>query len=415
MIEKIKRILDWRYTCIIFAASALVFISCDSVYHYVVQHTLEENLFDYLYEECHEAEDSKGISEKVHSYEVDSKMIQSFSYWVLNGKVIHAAQPDGLVGAEFMKKVKNWPYPNMEIQYIKIREQHEVWNFAAVSGDFRLQGQKGKVIVAMNLTPIEDFSENYRQYGLLILLMICILSYFIARNLANRAISRIVKMYNNQKEFVSNASHELKTPLGVLMAYSELVEAKCGKNEDINVIKAEIKNMSALIENLLILSRLDNQNSQEEAVDLDVGAKVKEIVAKFNQIAMDRKFPIEEKIENNLKVKISPIDFQRVMNILLENALKYTPKNKKIAVTLEHKNKKINIAVKDEGVGIKEKDLPHIFERFYRADASHNRKVSGYGLGLSIAWKIVEKYHGQISVISQVGQGSTFCVEFPAD
>lgn len=102
------------------------------------------------------------------------------------------------------------------------------------------------------------------------------------------------------------------------------------------------------------------------------------------------------------------------MNILLENAIKYTPKEKKIAVKVYIKNKKICIDVKDEGVGIKEKDLPHIFERFYRADASHNRKVSGYGLGLSIAFKIVEKYHGQIRVESQVGKGSTFKIEFPS-
>lgn len=415
MIEKIKRNLVWRYTCIIFAVSTLVFMSCDSVYHYVVQHTLEENLLDFLHEEVREAEGyNSSFHEEVHSYVVDSKMIQTFSYWLLNGKVVHAAQPDGYVGTEFMKKVKNWQYPNVEIQHIRIKEEHEVWNFAVVSEDFNLHGEQGKVIVATNLTPIEDFSENYRQYGLLILLFICVLSYFIARNLANRAISPIVKMYNTQKEFVSNASHELKTPLGVLMAYSELIEAKCGKNEDIKVIKDEIKNMSALIENLLILSRLDNQKLQEEAANLDASTKVKEIVAKFNQMSVDRKFPIEEHVENNLKVKISPTDLQRLMNILLENALKYTPKDKKISVTVEHKNKKIKIAVRDEGVGIKEKDLPHIFERFYRADASHNRKVSGYGLGLSIAWKIVEKYHGQISVTSQVGQGTTFCMEFPA-
>ena len=414
MIEKIKRNLVWRYTCIILTVSTLVFISCDSVYHYVVQHTLEENLLDYLYEERREAEDSKNIHEEVHDYVVDSKMIQSFSYWVLNGKVIYAAQPAGFVGAEFLKEVKNWQYPDKEITYIKVKDRKDEWNLAAISADFSLNGNPGKIIVAMNLTPIEDFSKNYRQYGLLILLVICVLSYFIAQSLANRAISPIVKMYNKQKEFVSNASHELKTPLGVLMAYSELVEAKCGKNEDIKVIKAEIKNMSALIENLLTLSRLDNQKTQEEAVDLDVSLYVKEIVAKFNQISTDRKFPIEEHLENNLKVKIAPTDLQRVMNILLENALKYTPKDKKIAVTVEEKNKKINIAVKDEGVGIKEKDLPHIFERFYRADASHNRKVAGYGLGLSIAWKIVEKYHGQISVTSQEGQGSSFSVEFPA-
>lgn len=415
MIEKIKRNLVWRYTCIILTVSTLVFISCDSVYHYVVQHTLEENLLDYLYEERREAEDSKGVYEEVHDYVVDSKMIQSFSYWMLDGRVIYAAQPAGFVGEKFLKEVKKWQHPDKEITYIKVKDQKDEWNLAAVSINFSLNGKTGKIIVAMNLTPIEDFSENYRQYGLLILLVICVLSYFIARNLANRAISPIVKMYNKQKEFVSNASHELKTPLGVLMAYSELVEAKCGKNEDIKVIKAEIKNMSALIENLLILSRLDNQKTQEEAVDLDVSFYVKEIVAKFNQISADRKFPIEAHIENNLKVKIALTDLQRVMNILLENALKYTPKDKKIAVTVEEKNKKINIAVKDEGVGIKEKDLPHIFERFYRADASHNRKVAGYGLGLSIAWKIVEKYHGQISVTSQVGQGSTFSVDFPAD
>lgn len=415
MIEKIKRNLVWRYTCIIFAVSTLVFIGCDGIYHYVVQHTLEENLLDYLHEECREAQGyNSSFHEEVHSYVVDANMIQSFSYWVLNNKVIHAAQPAGVVGKELLQEIENWQHPNIEIKYIKIKHNHDEWNFAAASKDFTLHGQNGKIIVVMNLTPIEKFSENYLQYGILILLAICVLSYFIARNLANRAISPIVKMYNNQKEFVSNASHELKTPLGVLMAYSELVEAKCGKNEDIKVIKDEVKNMSALIENLLILSRLDNPKAQEEISILNISTEIKEIVNKFNQMSRDRKFPVSIEEEENVCALISKTDLHRIMNILLENAIKYTSKEKKIAVKVYIKNKKICIDVKDEGVGIKEKDLPHIFERFYRADVSHNRKVSGYGLGLSIAFKIVEKYHGQIRVESQVGKGSTFKIEFPS-
>lgn len=416
MIDKTKKYLVWQYTCIIFAISALLFVGCDSIYHYVITHNLEENLADYLNEEYREALDyNLNFHEEIHSSAADATMIQTFSYWILDSKIIHADQPEGTIGKELLDKVLRLDIADRELTRFKLKNQKEIWKFAALATSFTLKGQQGKIVVLMNMTPIEKFTHTYKKIGFIVLFVICLLSYFIALSLANRAIAPIVKMYHRQKDFVSNASHELKTPLGVLMAYSELIETKYGSNAEIDVIKDEVKNMSGLIDDLLYLSKLDSLKTNVKRPPLDILSCLKETIKKFNALANDRKFPITLKTDKqNLTVSLSLGDLERILNVLIENALKYTPKDKHISLEADTDDKKVYIRVIDEGIGIEQKDIAHIFEKFYRADESHNRNISGYGLGLSIAKEIIEQNRGSISVISHPGKGSVFTVEFPA-
>ena len=262
MIEKIKKHLVWQYTCVIFTVSLIIFIGGYGMYNYVITHTLEESLLDYLHEEYREAKEyNSDQQEEIHLAELDSKMVQSFSFWVLDKQIIHADTLAGKIGKDLQTYAQNWQEEDKKIKYITLQDDKGYWTFAAVSQKFEINGKSGDIIVLFNMTPIEKFAAGYRQYGLIILFLMSALSYFIAKNLATRAIGPIINMYNKQKEFVSNASHELKTPLGVLMAYSELIEAKHGKDSNVQVIKEEIKNMSGLIGSLLQLSRLDNENA----------------------------------------------------------------------------------------------------------------------------------------------------------
>ncbi len=219
--------------------------------------------------------------------------------------------------------------------------------------------------------------------------------------LAGRTLRPIKEMVDEQKEFISNASHELRTPLTSLKTETEVaLSGKMTLAEATALLKSnleEVNKMQALSNYLLKLNRYEEgREISMTKVDL------REVV--LNAIG-------KRKVKTNLKKSIvvgNKDALTELVTILLDNAFKYSPKGSEVSV----KVKDGTIEVHDNGIGISKEDLPHIFDRFFRADSSRSKiKADGYGLGLSIAKSIAELHHGTIGVESKVGKGTTFKVE----
>lgn len=417
MINLLKRKLLIRYALILFSVSMLIFLGGYAAYRIISKNVIFSSLYDYLQEEVFEfKQDSDALAIKPERIAVAARnnALHFFSYGFVNGKMRRLEQPAGKAGDLLTEKMAEWRENDGEIKGVKIRNNDERWRFLALSESWKNEsdGDEYRVVVLLNVTPYFYVTHRYKSYGLLAVGILCLISVLAASILANNAVKPLDEAYRKQKEFVSDASHELKTPLSVLLTYIEILQQQPQNAKALQVMKDETKNMSGLIENLLALTRLEN-TEKPTIQELNAADIIIPLVERLNTVHKDRKQPIKIICSKDIKVKMSQQHFERLLTILLDNALKYTPADKEIlikAATGEH-NVKIEIA--DQGIGIKNDDLPHIFERFYRADKGRNRQNGGFGLGLSLALDIVQKYKGRIKVQSEFGKGTTFFINLP--
>ena len=406
MINLLKRKLLIRYALILFSVSMLIFLGGYAAYRIISKNVIFSSLYDYLQEEVFEfKQDSDALAIKPERIAVAARnnALHFFSYGFVNGKMRRLEQPAGKAGDLLTEKMAEWRENDGEIKGVKIRNNDERWRFLALSESWKNEpdGDEYRVVVLLNVTPYFYVTHRYKSYGLLAVGILCLISILAASILANNAVKPLDEAYRKQKEFVSDASHELKTPLSVLLTYIEILQQQPQNAKALQVMKDETKNMSGLIENLLALTRLEN-TEKPTTQELNAADIIIPLVERLNTVHKDRKQPIKIICSKDIKVKMSQQHFERLLTILLDNALKYTPADKEIlikAATGEH-NVKIEIA--DQGI-----------ERFYRADKGRNRQNGGFGLGLSLALDIVQKYKGRIKVQSEFGKGTTFFINLP--
>ncbi len=227
------------------------------------------------------------------------------------------------------------------------------------------------------------------------------------------------KLEKIRQDFISNVSHELKTPLTSIKAMVEVLleggadDSKLRKDflENIN---QEVDRLSRLVNDLLLLSRLESDKAFLNPVPTDFVSLVTRTVSRFQPRAMKEGLTLTLDIKGEIppiKVDVNYID--QVISNLIDNAIKYTPSGGKIDVLVEDLGKEVKVSVKDTGIGISKEDLPRVFERFYRGDKSRNLSLGGVGLGLSIVRHIVEAHGGKVGVESSLGKGSTFYFILP--
>ncbi|MGY0373257.1 ATP-binding protein [Clostridium sp. JNZ J1-5] len=229
----------------------------------------------------------------------------------------------------------------------------------------------------------------------------------------NAMIDRIQQSYEQQNQFVSDASHELRTPISVIQGYANLLD-RWGKNdknvldESITAIKSESENMKNLIESLLFLARGDKHSQKVEKEEFYLNELIDEIVKETRLI--DKKHKIL--CESNMKVSIMADRklLKEALRVFIDNSVKFTPENGVIKLNTKLEKKYIVIIIEDTGIGIPKEDLPNIFNRFYRADKARAKNTGGNGLGLSIAKWIIGKHNGQIIVESQLEKGTKISI-----
>lgn len=234
--------------------------------------------------------------------------------------------------------------------------------------------------------------------------------YIIAKKISKIIVKPVDEAFEKQKQFISDASHELKTPLAVIEANSDVLQAKVGDNKWITYIQNEVQSMNKLVNDLLTLSKMENINNIN-IQKFDLSKEVQMSVSVFESMIYEKNIKLETKIEEGIIFNGEKEDIKHIISIILDNAIKHTKEEGKIIVATQKEKNDIKIEIKNQGEPIPEDEKEKIFERFYRVDKSRNRNEKRYGLGLAIAKGIVDKYHGTISANSKDGFTS-FVVKF---
>ena len=276
---------------------------------------------------------------------------------------------------------------------------------------------KGIKIALMSRQPQMNVLNNLLKVFISIGSISLILLLLISIYLTNRTIKPIKETFEKQKQFIANASHELKTPLAIIKTNNSLVLSNKSATVEsqgkwLNYINNQIERMSELLDEMLTLAKLDTNKELKEFSEFDFSKLVNNILLTFEAVIFENRIQLESNILKDIKLKGDKESIKRVVIILLDNAIKYTNKNGKINVDLVQEKNRIKLKVKNTGEGIEKEDLEKVFERFYRVDSSRARETGGYGLGLSIAKSIVESHNGKIYAESNIRKDTTFIIEF---
>ncbi len=239
------------------------------------------------------------------------------------------------------------------------------------------------------------------------------LSYYLAR----RTLLPIELAHDAQSRFTADASHELRTPIAamrleneILLSDSEL-SVKSAKAQFKSNIE-ELDKLTRLTEGLLAQARLEDDSFEKS--ETSINSIIEESLNQVRTKAEEKKQVLRYKPIKDAKITVNKIAVIQALVVLLDNAVKYSPPEKIITIQTKLKKNNVDLTVSDQGPGIDTKDLPFIFDRFYRADSSRSKNyVDGYGIGLSIAKNIVEKHGGKITCTSSTGKGATFQISLP--
>lgn len=235
-------------------------------------------------------------------------------------------------------------------------------------------------------------------------------------NTFNDLIARIQHSYEKQNRFTLDASHELATPLAVIKGYIDVID-RWGKddrevlNEGIESIKVELSNMTSLLDTLLFISKSDNEIFKPEKTKFLLNDLIEEIVKEGKLI--DNKHDIFCNTYTDLQMEGDRRLIKQMIRAVVDNSIKYSPDNTKIDIYYKTMNGNAVIQVTDNGVGIPQEDLPHIFDRFYRVDKARSRSIGGSGLGLSIVKWIVDIHNGTVEAESEIGKGTKITINLP--
>lgn len=241
--------------------------------------------------------------------------------------------------------------------------------------------------------------------GLLAVLLLLII-------LSGRIVKPFSENYEKQKQFITDAGHELKTPLTIIDADAEVLEMDIGENEWLHDIKTQTSRLAQLTNSLILLSRMEEQ-PQVEKIEFPISDLAEETLETFQALAKTHNKTISGKIQPMLSMTGDEKAMRQLITILLDNAVKYSDAGGKIELSLKKQKNALHLSVFNTVESISKEDLAHLFDRFYRTDKSRNSKTGGYGLGLSIASAIVNTHKGKITASTQDDKSLMITATFP--
>lgn len=230
--------------------------------------------------------------------------------------------------------------------------------------------------------------------------------------LSGRIVKPFAENYEKQKQFITDAGHELKTPLTIIDADAEVLEMDIGENEWLQDIQHQTKRLAQLTNSLILLSRMEEQ-PQVEKIEFPLSDMVQETLETFQALAKTQNKTLSGQIEPMLSMTGDEKAIQQLLGILLDNAVKYSDEGGRIELSLKKQKNAVQLSVFNTVEAISKEDLSHLFDRFYRADKSRNSGTGGYGLGLSIAASIVSSHKGKITASSPDGKSLRIAATFP--
>lgn len=267
----------------------------------------------------------------------------------------------------------------------------------------------GKQIVVYLESTITIQQNNRLLFSALSLVSIGVLiTFFFVRIFSSRAIAPEIRNAELQKRFITDASHELKTPLAVIKANTEMGEILNGENEWTQSTLRQVDRMSGLIKNLVTISR-GQESEKAERTNMDISAVVKETAETFLPVAQCDGKEFKTEIDDNIHLVANDSEIRQLASLLIDNAIKYCDDKGTITVALNQKGKRVILKVSNSYQDGANVDYSKFFQRFYREDESHNIDKGGYGIGLSIAENLVQSYKGTINVCWDNGTISFIC------
>lgn len=240
--------------------------------------------------------------------------------------------------------------------------------------------------------------------------------FFLLVLTSKRIIRPVAESYEKQKRFITDAGHEIKTPLTIIGADADLAEMECGENEWIGDIKRQTRRLTELTNDLIYLSRMEEEQPKIQTIDFPFSDVVEEMAQSFSALAKTKGKHFTVRIEPMLSCVGDEKALRQLIGILLDNALKYSPEDGQILLALEKQGRALRLAVSNTTpTPLEESQLTHLFDRFYRTDQSRNSETGGYGLGLSIARSIVVAHKGKLRAEAFGEAGLSIIVMLNAD
>lgn len=285
-------------------------------------------------------------------------------------------------------------------------------------------GVAGTLYAARDVTTAFGLFDRLLAVLSLAALLFCVLAVYLSWRMSGRAMIPIRRSYERQLEFTADASHELRTPLSVLLSSIDVLELEDDLAPDgygrrvLADMREEVKRMSRLSGSLLELARADSGNTRPDRTEFEVGAAVDRAVASLAPLAQAKGIELSVADVSAGSFRADREQLTRLMVILLDNAVKYTPEGGRVELEARiERGKKdlLRIRVRDNGIGIPESELGRIFERFYRVDKVRGRDTGGHGLGLAIGKWIAESHGGRLTASSPPAGGSLFEAEIPSE
>ena len=283
-----------------------------------------------------------------------------------------------------------------------------------------LRNQQGQVVGAVQVAKptswIAGTMDSLKRLLILASAVAMLLGAMVALLMANKSLRPIRLAFQKQRDFVADASHELRTPLTLIRTNAEAWlrrgEGGPGSVFARNVVE-ETDQLSAIVRDLTTLALADARQLRIERQPVEVSSTLQELIEHFEPVAEERGVTIQPDLNGGVMVQADPNRLRQLFLILLDNAVRYSADGGEVTVGVGRHNGRVTVTVVDRGIGISKKDLPHIFERFYRADKARSRESGGSGLGLAIAKWIAEVHRGEIEVRSTPGAGTTVTVTLP--
>jgi len=343
----------------------------------------------------------------------NSKPERSVSFSVTTDKEGNILSKSSIfeIDSEFLESAKKDALSqNRESGTLKLDGNH--WAFIV------FPSFEGNNITFLDITSQNDILTNLIYTFLIVLLVMLIFIFFISRSFANSSIKPVKEAFDKQKQFIADASHELKTPLAVINTNVDVLLSNTEdtiKNQSkwLHYIKSESERMSKLTNDLLFLSQIDHSETKMIFTKFNMSEAVEDIILTMEAVIFEHNISLNYHIEPNLFTRGNSEQIKQVVMILLDNALKYTITKGSVEILLKKRHNDIVLTVTNTGDGIPEEHLDKIFDRFYRTDKSRARKLGGYGLGLAIAKTIINQHEGKIYVKSIINQNTTFYLELP--
>ena len=313
------------------------------------------------------------------------------------GRIIKAYRDDTLIPN----------HDDLQNKVVKALEKGGASGFIGSYRYLKVEAEGGNLILFLNCQRELDSYESFVKNSVLISMVVIVSVLLLIILISKRVIAPIQQSYTKQRQFITDASHELKTPLAIISSNADVLEMENGDSKWTNNIHNQVDRLTSLVNSLVVFSRMEEKDTVERT-RFDLTETLKSRIEEFRELADFQKRYIITEIHDKLNYYGEQASIVQLIDILLENAIKYAPEGSDILVYLK-KNRKYAILKVSNKADVKKGDLGKVFDRFYRLDESRNSSIKGYGIGLSMAQLIAEKHKETIRAYAP--EDGTFKIE----